>query len=528
LFDRQTRKGLAQITGAARKTPAPLPSQPGVQKTVTQRWPSVESLKTIKLAAVFFGLLFAGLLAFRMGVFQPAAAPPHTNLSPQTIPDRDTWMAVFQDNRQIGYSHSQLKKTGSAFSLREEVDLRINTMGVEQDIKLLTTADLHPDFSLDAFTFTISSGRFQVAAEGKVTGKTLTVQTQTAGAVRKTVIPLKTKPFLGAGLLPSIGNRQLKPGDTYEYNLFDPSAMGPQQVRIHVLGKETIDQGGTPISATKLTIDYQGAIQTAWLDDRGDVLREEGLLGLRLERGSRRDVLEGTTFQASQDLTRIASVPSNRILDAPAELTRLTVALAGVELNRKGLHGGRQVLDGHRLVVKKESLPDQPLKLADLRNPTTVAHLAATPFVQSDHPEILAVVKTTVSPEDAPAVSVHKLMDWMARHIEKRPVLSMPDALSTLKNRMGDCNEHAVLLAALARATGIPARIEAGLVYLNGRFYYHAWNRLYLGEWITADALFGQFPADVTHLRFAVGVENLQAGLISLIDRIKIDIVEAN
>ena len=64
----------------------------------------------------------------------------------------------------------------------------------------------------------------------------------------------------------------------------------------------------------------------------------------------------------------------------------------------------------------------------------------------------------------------------MYQNIQKRPVLSVPNALETLRNRVGDCNEHAVLLAALARAAGIPAQVEAGLVYQKGRFYYHAWN----------------------------------------------------
>ena len=98
--------------------------------------------------------------------------------------------------------------------------------------------------------------------------------------------------------------------------------------------------------------------------------------------------------------------------------------------------------------------------------------------------------------------------------------------MSTLTHRVGDCNEHAVLLAALARAAGIPAKIEAGLVYLNGRFYYHAWNLLYLGKWITADSLFNQIPADVTHIRLTSGAPDQQFDIINVIGRIKLRIIE--
>ena len=131
-----------------------------------------------------------------------------------------------------------------------------------------------------------------------------------------------------------------------------------------------------------------------------------------------------------------------------------------------------------------------------------------------------------VSDNDAPAEKAQKMVDWIHKNIEKRPVLSLPDALSTLENRVGDCNEHAVLLAALARAAGIPAKVEAGLVYLKGRFYYHAWNLLYLGRWITADSLFGQMPADVTHIRFSSGTQKQQLDLMNIIGKVELKIIE--
>ena len=81
-------------------------------------------------------------------------------------------------------------------------------------------------------------------------------------------------------------------------------------------------------------------------------------------------------------------------------------------------------------------------------------------------------------------------------------------------------------MAALARAAGIPARIETGLVYLNGRFYYHAWNVLYLGRWITVDAVYNQLPADATHIRMATGIQH-QVDLLHTFNRLKITVLQA-
>ena len=115
----------------------------------------------------------------------------------------------------------------------------------------------------------------------------------------------------------------------------------------------------------------------------------------------------------------------------------------------------------------------------------------------------------------------------MKTHIDKRPVVSVPDALDTLANKAGDCNEHAVLFAALARAAGIPTRIESGVVYMRGKFYYHAWNAVYLDrQWITVDAALDQFPADVTHIRLVTGGIEKQVDLLSVIGKLTISIIE--
>ena len=95
-----------------------------------------------------------------------------------------------------------------------------------------------------------------------------------------------------------------------------------------------------------------------------------------------------------------------------------------------------------------------------------------------------------------------------------------------LKNKVGDCNEHSVLLVALLRAAGIPAQMEAGLVYLHGRFYWHAWNVLYLGKWVTADAVFNQIPANVTHIRLVRGDSGEQMNLMGVMGKIKLEVLE--
>ena len=97
--------------------------------------------------------------------------------------------------------------------------------------------------------------------------------------------------------------------------------------------------------------------------------------------------------------------------------------------------------------------------------------------------------------------------------------------LKCIQNDIQDAFQNQKM-AALARAAGIPTRVEAGLVYLRGRFYYHAWNLVYLGRWVSVDTLFGQVPADVTHIRLVTGSQQQQLDLIGLIGNVKIDVID--
>ena len=243
----------------------------------------------------------------------------------------------------------------------------------------------------------------------------------------------------------------------------------------------------------------------------------------------RKDALEGLAIKSSQDLTKIASVASNVTLENVEALEVLRIKIQGISSKNVKLQGGRQTFKDQVLTVRKEPLSNLAVNLKpDNLAPLEKIFLKSGPFIQSDHPKIRALAQKILkdTPNTSPLARALKLLDWVHTHIEKRPVLSLPDALSTLKNRVGDCNEHAVLLAALGRAAGIPTRIEAGLVYLKGRFYYHAWNLMYLGQWVTADPLFGQLPADVSHLRFTTGSPKEQLDLMGLIGKVQLTIIK--
>src|SRR2546430_10346076 len=116
--------------------------------------------------------------------------------------------------------------------------------------------------------------------------------------------------------------------------------------------------------------------------------------------------------------------------------------------------------------------------------------------------------------EQDPTRAARRIADWVRANLAQRRTATSPGALQALEARLGDCNEHAVLYVALARAAGLPARTAAGLVPVDGRFYYHAWAEAYLGGCGAVGPAVDEFPAGAAHVRFSIGGLAHQAGLL--------------
>ena len=480
--------------------------------------------KSFIVAAVIFGLIFAALFAVRTDILSKFSHSPQIkNDTPlKSALSQDTWMNIFQNGRKIGYAHTVFSEGGNKIRFQEKVFMRINTMGTVQDMYLDTDANLNPDYSLSDIFFKVASGPFQFEAQGAVKGNTLSLKSTNLSDQHHFDIPMKDKLFLSSGPKEAIikairGNI----GDRISFVMFDPATMGQEKATLRILGRESLMNMGTARETTRVGIEFKGIQQIAWISPDGEVVKETGFLGIMMEKTSMEEALFGIAAEGSEDMTKFASVPLDRPIRDMARLKKIVFEVSGIDLETIPAND-RQALKSNLLTITQEAVSDLPQypNIAEMKD-----FLVPTLFIQSDQPEIRELLAQILTSETtAPRDKARKIMDWVYRNIEKRPVLSLPDALSTLKNRMGDCNEHAALFAALARAAGIPCRIEAGLAYLNGSFYYHAWNSVYLGKWITADSVFNQFPADVGHIRLADGENTLD--LVGVIGRIGLKLVE--
>ena len=467
-------------------------------------------------------LVMMGMLVKR-SYFRPAPVTLSTYQDSSSIDESEAWMAIYHDDDKIGFVHSRIVKESEGYIVLESAVMTLRAIGAVHRVSTEIIGHLNRDASLRSFVFMLDSGMVRFEARGRVEGEHLVLNTGFGGEMRESKIVLQEKPLLSLGLWPHLLKKGLVVGDRYRLSLFDPFIMAQKPVEVSVIGQETIVLDGRKWEAYKVKTTFAGLEVLAWIGPNGERLKEEGLMGLRMVKTTEDEARLGISSDPELDIAEAVSIPVNKVLAEPSNLAYLKIQINGIDLGGLDLDSGRQRLTGSILEIVLESNETRHVyKKVELE-----PYLKASPFIQSDHPTIKTLAGNIVGQLNQDEAKARRIINWVHDSLDKRATVSVPNALDTLKAKAGDCNEHAVLVAALARAAGIPAKVSVGLVYTRGRFYYHAWNEVFLGEWTTADALMGQMPTDVTHIKIVEGDLDRQAEMVRVIGQVKLTVLEA-
>ena len=471
------------------------------------------------VVAVWLGLLFA--LVRSQGPADGGGSP--VGPAAPSLKADDAWMGVYMRGQKVGYSHSRMVPTTDGYRLAETSVLRLSVLNEVQTVRVAIDASTSPDFAVQSFAFTLDSGLGPLAVHGTVADATLHLRIGDGADASEQNIRLAEPLYLPTSARARLTGDALAAGRTMTLSVFDPSAMQHQPLEMQVLARAPLNIDGGTVDAWKVRERFRGAETLVWLDDAGRTLREEGPMDMVVQREDASHAVSAGWGADAFDLMGAIAVPVRVPIHDPRHATRLSARVDGIGDLQMPTDPRQSLRDG---ILHIELEPITSTYRLPYAGEEWRTELQATPFLQVDHPRIRATASTILSGETDARRAAERLREWVYGALEKRPVASIPNAVQVLEARAGDCNEHAVLFAALARAAGLPTRVEAGVVYANGSFLYHAWDAVWLGAgWVTVDPTFDQMPADATHVELIQGGPETHGALLTVIGKLSIDVL---
>lgn len=487
-----------------------------------QAWLTVARLTIARRALIFLAVV---LMLSACGASPATQAPSDTSASALRI--RETWMGLYLNTAKIGWSRTAIEHPEAGrFRLVNETFMRMVAMGTVQESTMLLTVDFTPSFQPLAYRFTLTTPAFRSEASGEVLDGVLHTRLVTPGGERKEDIPLgdHTDLFGLADLRHAADGYHV--GDVFSGEIFEPNLFGLTPYRIEVIDTQIVKLSGSPETVFRVKSSISGIESLSVVDASGDPIRSDGPMGIVMKRETPEDARDLGKSGNVMDLIMAFSLDAGAVVENPAGVRRAVLVASGL---------GDAFYDGGAQVVSPADSAGLRRVVIDLDSPPAVAppdseRLAAlrpSPTLQSDDSRVVARARQITAGARTPRDKVQRLFRWVHENMHAEPAFTLPSTVDVLLRMRGDCNEHAALFGGLARAAGVPCRIAAGLVYMQGRFYYHAWNEVWLGgRWVPVDATFGENPAGALRLRLAVGDLAEQMRIAALAGKLKVTIRE--
>jgi len=426
------------------------------------------------------------------------------------LPMRESWMGIYFKDKRIGFSNTVINQdvdSGIAgYRINETTLLKLNILGEDRFVRIRGNAFFNEDYALKNFYYKMVSGSYKIDVSGEIADNFLKVKLDNGQGKIEKNIAVKNNTLISSSIAPFLLFKKLDASKELNFEIFDPVSMAINKVNIKKIGSDLIESGGNKIEADIFEIDCYGIKTRTWMARDGDILKEESGLGFTMLKENAKDAMNisNSFLGQGRDLLSEFSLSSNLEIKDPRNVSYFKIEKDNADLE---IYRDREPEIQKALNIPIEDIPQEQ-------------------FVESKDDRIIKLAKEIVGAEKNSWLAAKKILKWTYSNIRKTPTLSVPSALSVLVNMEGDCNEHTVLFTALTRSLGIPTKMVAGLVYLEGSFYYHVWPKVYVGKWINMDPTLGQETSDATHIPLVEGGIKEQIELIKIISELKIEVLD--
>jgi hypothetical protein len=382
-----------------------------------------------------------------------------------------------------------------------------------------------------AYWYSIDGSELQIT--GRRQGDELAASIVSGGVPSEQRLPVTGKLYPSGviNLYPVLHG--LEVGREHRYRVYHGQTQAIAEVTQRITGYEKSDLFLG--NAFKVETAMHGQRVTSWIGRDGRLLFELAMYGALIsfledaESASR--YLALASLNKKESLVEYSLVRPDRAIADPRAVSGLRVALSGIDRLppsdawQRCMAQRQEIACAIGRAIGAQGVPGAEPASEALRERYLRPSIAA----QSADPSILRLADTIAGGSASSEDRIASILRWLEQNVEKAPI-DVFSALDVLKQRKAECQGHAYLYTALARAAGVPTRVVSGLVYseqFHG-FLYHSWAESLVGaHWRAVDPIFGQAAADATHIKLVEG-ENL-ADLMPLtewVGRLKLRVLE--
>ena len=469
------------------------------------------------------------------GALPPAPVYDYTN-PPAGIFDEE-WVEIFMGQQKVGYGHQTFQRDGDHIIFREHDEFHLKRLNNVLTMSEDSTSEETLDGQIISFHNVSSEGDQPTVVDGKGVGKGFQITTKT-GTYQPEAKQVEFPPgtVMGWGAQRMTRSKGLAPGTTYEFLSYDPTAdaFAPLTTKVTIGAKEKLAIHGQEVEGARVAIHVAsksglGGIDTVEWDDASfrslKVTVPLGPMSMDMVAATKEQAMAnyqpGDIFSASL-LTLDRALPSGA-KEVVFNLRRkdgqplLPLPESAMEHGEVQPDGSVQLTLTRPELARKNAAAHPGPKLAD-----PAPYLARNTYLDTSDPLVQKLANQAGGPPQTdPLASAWQLRDFVADYINKKDFnVGFGTASETAKNREGDCTEHAVLLAELGRARGLPTRTVSGLVYVphyqgqDNVLGFHMWTQFYFdGRWQDFDAALTD--GDEPYWRLGLVASDLNDGSMS-------------
>lgn len=407
------------------------------------------------------------------------------------------WATVLLAGRKVGHMRVDRELAGDRVVTRQFMTFELGRAGISMTMSTLEEHEESVQGEPLGFTSVSTISGLEMRSEGRRTeGNRFVLRSGAPGALRESGLDWPEGALLAWGMERQLRAMGQKPGAATRLRLFQPMLNQAIAVDVEIVGPATVSlpDGPAELVETRQTMHMPGTAITSrsWMDPGWQMRRMiMEVMGERLEVLACDQACAEAPNQPAEILTTsLVQAPAPidpELLDQPLQLQLESDVDLG---DWPGIDGQRLIAlgAGRYLLETRSSRPD-PVPPPDANDSR------ATDWLDFDSGAVRALLDGN-EPEGDNIERMLALQDLVQRHIRRKSLnIGYASAGDAARLREGDCTEHALLLAALGRAVGIPTRVVNGLAYtaefegIQAVFVPHAWVAAWTGEhWQAFDA----------------------------------------